>query len=922
MKNVIKYCGAMAMFCLCLALLLSNTERPAKADGFQNPVTPTYNSILNFLNPANNFYGTFTGTFNATNSGVWMTPLFVTNSTANTAHIYLGGTSLGGHVADLSESPAGFSITDLTGNGTITLGTATQNTIVGQNMSVVGSETIATNLTVGGDISAAGPVTVSGTLTANKYTLLNTLSIAGQTTITITNLPGSVYLDPVVGNDGNIGTNILYPFKTAFAALTWMTNNPGWTNLLIAPGRVVYEQIALPGWNLAPSGPGPMPLVSGGDILTNAWIRRPGATNMWIAPFNSKAVTNGFNGSANLSNNFGLGLFCVGYGGATNVLRFPAFFTITGIPTNTVDTTLGTACGISNAYIGVYMPAGENPNNTNWTFVVPCRTYGIALVGTNSTVTGIAAMFAGAINSSGEQGEAMLVADSSASGVTNSFFNDYVDFGQKHLIEDIHNNGGGGTLYSGLWVGDCQDDAFASANGPAITFSGATSGPSRTHSLWTNIVFFHHTNQVTVNTSALFAHTGETTSSNVICEAKNCWFFNWSTGVQTGQGVTNVDGCTFVNCPIGATISTGNGGGTLGQMINCFFNGCNKPVDFSTATNCNVVFTNDFFGDFGGSSGSAFTFFNSVYCTNCVTNCVFAQSTNNVGRVWGNFTSGSPGSNYLYFYGNLCSEISGSAVYSSANPGTILGADSNNFYLCNRIGVVNAVNYANLAAWQAAFPTLDVHSVTTGPAPGSNAFIAPIPSIGPSPTVSMPNGTLKAYHIKTASLTVGNLPVFQALGVDTNFTWLQGNVSIGNTQGSFPSGSSGNMIVDSNLAVLGVMSGNGAGLTNVTATVIIVNTNWVSGQIYTNLTGRPITVSGSVVLTTASVAGYSQMALQVPGSVTNYATVISAVAGLTGAMTNGMSPVFVSPFGTFTWTNTSSGAGDSSGTWGGQYLIH
>jgi hypothetical protein len=107
-----------------------------------------------------------------------------------------------------------------------------------------------------------------------------------------------------------------------------------------------------------------------------------------------------------------------------------------------------------------------------------------------------------------------------------------------------------------------------------------------------------------------------------------------------------------------------------------------------------------------------------------------------------------------------------------------------------------------------------------------------------------------------------------------------------------------------------------------TPSFTFVNTNWISGALYTNSTGRPILVSGSVVLTTGSVVGYSQMALSVPGSVTNYASVLSAIGGLTGAMTNGISPAFVTNGGTFAWTNSSSGAGDSSTTWGGQFMVY
>jgi hypothetical protein len=119
----------------------------------------------------------------------------------------------------------------------------------------------------------------------------------------------------------------------------------------------------------------------------------------------------------------------------------------------------------------------------------------------------------------------------------------------------------------------------------------------------------------------------------------------------------------------------------------------------------------------------------------------------------------------------------------------------------------------------------------------------------------------------------------------------------------------------------GTFTGNGSGLTNLNAANIshtIVNTNFGNGQLYTNNYGTAIAVSGSVLLTTASVAGYSQMALRVPGSMTNYATVISAVAGLTGSMTNAMATTYVPPLGTYIWTNTSSGAGDASAPVGGQ----
>lgn len=109
-----------------------------------------------------------------------------------------------------------------------------------------------------------------------------------------------------------------------------------------------------------------------------------------------------------------------------------------------------------------------------------------------------------------------------------------------------------------------------------------------------------------------------------------------------------------------------------------------------------------------------------------------------------------------------------------------------------------------------------------------------------------------------------------------------------------------------------------------TPSFTLVNTNWVSGALYTNNTGRPMLVSGGVVLTAALISGMSQMALAVPGSVTNYSSfpTTTIIGGFIGGVTNGMSPAWVTNGGTFNWTNTSTGSGDTSTTWGGQYMVY
>lgn len=164
------------------------------------------------------------------------------------------------------------------------------------------------------------------------------------------------------------------------------------------------------------------------------------------------------------------------------------------------------------------------------------------------------------------------------------------------------------------------------------------------------------------------------------------------------------------------------------------------------------------------------------------------------------------------------------------------------------------------------------------------------------------NGVSLAVGITSASMGATNVLQIDTLGgagallVSTN-----GNVYMSGT----------------NFAAKGFINGSPTNISSFT----LVTTNWISGQLYTNQTGRPIMVSGSVTLTTAGVVGYSQMALQVNGVVTNYSSVLSAIGGLTGTMTNAMSSAIVPNSGVFTWTNTSSGAGDASGTYGGQYIV-
>lgn len=101
----------------------------------------------------------------------------------------------------------------------------------------------------------------------------------------------------------------------------------------------------------------------------------------------------------------------------------------------------------------------------------------------------------------------------------------------------------------------------------------------------------------------------------------------------------------------------------------------------------------------------------------------------------------------------------------------------------------------------------------------------------------------------------------------------------------------------------------------------LVQTNFISGQLYTNSYGDIITVSASAVLTEAAAAGLSVLALEIPGVVTNPVAQPTAVSTLAGSVTNmiyGMVPAG----GTYSFTNKSSGAGNSATVTGGQIRIH
>lgn len=120
--------------------------------------------------------------------------------------------------------------------------------------------------------------------------------------------------------------------------------------------------------------------------------------------------------------------------------------------------------------------------------------------------------------------------------------------------------------------------------------------------------------------------------------------------------------------------------------------------------------------------------------------------------------------------------------------------------------------------------------------------------------------------------------------------------------------------------------GNGMNITNVSSTninfgVFPIQTNFVSGFLYTNVYGRPIQVQANVGLSAAAVTGDAGMALWIIAGAgvgtTNYDSIQTTALSIAMAYTNQLSG-FVATNAAFTFTNISAGAGNTATLIGGQ----
>jgi hypothetical protein len=99
----------------------------------------------------------------------------------------------------------------------------------------------------------------------------------------------------------------------------------------------------------------------------------------------------------------------------------------------------------------------------------------------------------------------------------------------------------------------------------------------------------------------------------------------------------------------------------------------------------------------------------------------------------------------------------------------------------------------------------------------------------------------------------------------------------------------------------------------------LVSTNFVSGKLYTNNTPYYQQASVQVTNITAGVAGNSIMAIQIAGSITNFAGTSSLITSLATTNLDTLSG-WIPPSGIYTFTNLSTGTGDGAFLGNGQLL--
>ena len=304
---------------------------------------------------------------------------------------------------------------------------------------------------------------------------------------------------------------------------------------------------------------------------------------------------------------------------------------------------------------------------------------------------------------------------------------------------------------------------------------------------------------------------------------------------------------------------------------------------------------------------------NFVDCGSLLAASGASSGANNNAAIWSSFAASNPGGNLragvLSLYGSqLVNEGSSSNFAPLVIQNTLLSGNWAEFAMSNLWTRFTASDYtgSSIRSNGALYTNIVLSATSVSPAAAAGPFIF------------NSAGTWNWTNSFGTSWITNNVPG------DLNFLLLRTPTGSGSFKFYTTNGLFGTWWATNT----GVNPGPTFAYSNFLSVVVsqvslgqIIGTNFISGQMYTNDYGRNIEVLANAVLTEAAVAGASALELRVVGYATNSTSALTAISGLVGSVTNLISG-FIPTNAPFTFTNVSSGAGNSATVTGGQIIIH
>lgn len=412
-----------------------------------------------------------------------------------------------------------------------------------------------------------------------------------------------------------------------------------------------------------------------------------------------------------------------------------------------------------------------------------------------------------------------------------------------------------------------NDTAFDAALGAVYSVSSATTA-GVTQDAFTNVMV-RGTGELRGNTDVIYiSHTNPvsiTLSGVNIYSDWDCMFFNDNGKFNMAATTRNVN-----------MHATTNFNGASHALVNQ----CGTYIDYDSV-----------FGAMGAVSGA-----------------------NNNAAIYSSFLASNPGGllqpGVLSLYGSqLINEGPGTNFSPLVLQNTLLSGNWAELQKSNLWTKFNASDYVgtSISSNSAIYTNIIISSVAVGsPAGAAGPF-----TFNTSGQLNFTNAAVNGW---VSNYVTG----------DTNFWWVRTATSSGSIKFYSTNGVFGTYFATNQ----GVAPAPSYAYSNFLSVVVnqvslgqIIQTNFISGQPYTNNYGRNIEVMANAVLTAAAVSGLSTLELRVSGYVTNAVAQPTAAGTVAGSLTNIIS-AFIPTNAPYTFTNNSSGIGNSSLVSGGQIIIH